>query len=632
MKYFKLTLITLVLLAVWSCEQASEYQSYTRVEDSLYVVSNYDKIEVYITMRDGVRLFTSIYTPKDRSKSYPIILNRTPYSVAPYGTDRDKYRTSLGPSGLFARDGFIFVYQDVRGAWMSEGSFVNMTPHKPIKTSKNDTDESTDTWDTVDWLVKNFENNNGKVGQWGISYPGFYTSAGIIDTHPALVAASPQAPIADWWYDDFHHHGAFFLAHSFNFLANFGLERPEPTSTRGRRFSHGTNDGYAFFMDLGGLPNAKSRYFGDSIAFWDEMMDHPNYDEFWQARNILPHLKNINCAVLTVGGWFDAEDLYGPLKTYQTIENNNPNIFNALVMGPWAHGGWARGDGSSLGNVHFATKTSDFYNNEIIFPFFKKHLKGEGNSRLPVAYMFETGSNKWRKFDEWPPANTKIRGYYFRQKNELKPEAPKDNEYGMDEFTSDPSNPVPFTETRAIGMTKEYMTDDQRFASKRPDVLYFQTSPLEDDLTLAGPITANLYVSTTQSDADWIVKIIDVYPDTHPPYPHQPTLEIGGYQQMVRSEVIRGRFRNSHSNPEPAIPNEAHLVTLPLQDVLHTFKKGHRMMVQVQSTWFPLVDRNPQKYVENIYRASDSDFTSAVHRVYRSGVAPSHITIGVLDN
>lgn len=621
----------LALMAFIACDDQSEFVSYTATEDSLYIVNNYDKTEVLIEMRDGVKLFTSIYAPKDKSEKYPILLYRTPYSVRPYGTNPDQFRTSLGPSSQFVRDGYIFVYQDVRGAYMSEGDFVNMTPHIVNKEGSDDTDESTDTFDTIDWLIKNIE-NNGKVGQWGISYPGFYTAAGMIDTHPALVAASPQAPIADWWYDDFHHNGAFFLNHAFNFFANFGRPRPVPSQERGQRFDHRENSGYDFFTELGPLSNVKKKYFGDSIAFWDEMTAHPNYDEFWQSRNILPHLKNINCAVLTVGGWFDAEDLYGPLAIYQEIEENNPSIFNAIVMGPWRHGGWARTDGSSLGNVYFGSETADFYNREIVYPFFKSYLKEEPPAELPEAFMFETGSNQWRKFDQWPPREMIYRNLFFHQGHRLTFSPPSASQFGMDEYYSDPSDPVPYTfDDNAIGMTKEYMTDDQSFVLDRPDILYYQTEPLEQDITVVGSIEVNLVVSIDQTDADFVAKLIDVYPDDHPPFPHQPNTTMANYHQMVRSEVVRGRFRNDKSSPTPFVPKEIEEIKIPLLDVLHTFKKGHRIMIQVQSTWFPLVDINPQKYVDNIFMAQEEDFVKAKYRVYRSGVQPSFVSLGTLE-
>ncbi|MEM8895590.1 MAG: CocE/NonD family hydrolase [Bacteroidota bacterium] len=624
-------LIGIIALIFWaSCEQSVEFANYSTGEDSLYIVENYDKLETYITMRDGVRLFTAIYSPKDKSEDYPIILYRTPYSLRPYGTTPDAYRTSLGPSSQFARDGYIFVYQDVRGAYMSEGDFVNMTPHIANKESDQDVDESTDTFDTIEWLISNIEGNNGKVGQWGISYPGFYTSAGMIDSHPALVAASPQAPIADWWYDDFHHNGAFFLNHAFNFFANFGRPRPAPRAERVPRFDHNDNSAYDFFSDLGPISNVKEKYFGDSIKFWNELASHPNYDEFWQKRNILPHLKNVNCAVLTVGGWYDAEDLYGPLATYRTIEQNNPSIYNGLVMGPWSHGAWARTDGSFLGNVHFGSYTSELYNKEIIYPFFRYHLKGDIELNLPEAYVFETGTNQWRKFDSWPPENLIYRNLFLHKGKRLAFRPPRETEFGMDEYISDPYDPIPYVEDDGIRMAKEYMTDDQSFVNDRDDILFYLTEPLEENVTIAGPLEVNLVISTNQSAADFIVKLIDVYPETHPPYPHQPNKTMGDYHQMVRSEVLRGRFRNDASTSEPFVPNEQVEIKIELLNILHTFKKGHKIMVQIQSTWFPLVDINPQKYVDNIFEADSTDFVKARHRVFRSGVQPSYISFGTL--
>lgn len=628
----KLLTYIIGLLIVASCEsQPEEYVEYTGEEDSLFVVNNYEKSEHTIEMRDGIKLFTTIYTPADKSQKYPIILYRTPYSCAPYGTEKENYKIDLGPNPLFPRDKYIFVYQDVRGKFMSEGEFVNMTPHQGLKKNGKPINESTDTFDTIEWLLFNATGNNGKVGQWGISYPGFYTTAGMIDSHPALVAASPQAPIADWFFDDFHHHGAFFLPHTFNFYTVFGQPKHGPIKTWPERFDHGTDDGYDFFIEMEPLYKANQNFLGDSIDFWNKIIQHPNYDKFWQDRNILPHLNNINCAVLTVGGWYDAEDLYGPLNIYKNIEENNPQIFNALVMGPWSHGGWRRTTGEYLGDVNFGTKTSDFYNNEIIYPFFSYHLKGKGGLELPEAYMFETGTNQWRTFDVWPPENVKYRNLYFKQKSALSYVPPRENEYGMDIFESDPANPIRFTEAETTGMPKTYMTENQDFNMDNEEVVYYQTEPLDKDLTLAGSLIANLEVSTDQGDADWIVKLIDVYPANHPAAAHQPTTSLSNYQQMVRSEVLRGRFRNSYENPEAFVSNEITTVKVPLQDVLHTFKKGHRLMIQIQSSWFPIVDINPQKYVENIFEAQEEDFVKAKHRISRSGKKPSFIKIGVLE-
>ena len=376
------------------------------------VKAHYIKSEHQIAMRDGVRLFTSIYTPKDKSRAYPIMLNRTPYSVSPYGLD--EYKTTVGPSELFQKEKYIFVYQDVRGRFMSEGEFVNMRPHNPKKSGRQ-IDESTDTYDTIEWLIKNVPNNNGRAGAWGISYPGFYTTMSIVDAHPALKAASPQAPIADWFIgDDFHHHGTLYLPHAFNFLSSFGQPRPKPTTDRAPRFQHGTPDGYQFFLDLGPLPNADRKHLKGQVAFWNEMMAHPNYDDFWQARNVLPHLRSVRPAVMVVGGWFDAENLYGALNTYKTVEQHNRGINNLLVMGPWFHGGWSRSDGEFLGDIHFGSLTSVFFRETIELPFFNCALKDKCDRKLPEASVFETGSNQWRSYEQWPPKNVENRNLFLQ--------------------------------------------------------------------------------------------------------------------------------------------------------------------------------------------------------------------------
>ncbi len=594
------------------------------------IKSRYTKHEYKIPMRDGVRLFTAVYVPKDSSKPYPILLNRTPYSVRPYGADQS--RTDLGPSPEFANSGYIFANQDVRGRWMSEGDFVNMRPTR-AEGEKDGIDESTDTYDTIDWLVKNVANNNGRVGQSGISYPGFYTAAGLVGSHPALKAASPQAPVTDWFVgDDFHHNGAFFLPHAFNFLANFGHPRPYPTKANVVPFEHGTPDGYDFFLRLGPLANADERYYKGDVAFWNEMMRHPNYDAWWKARNIRAHLKDVKPAVMTVGGWFDAENLFGALECYKAIEASSPGASNMLVMGPWYHGQWGgRMDtGSHLGLVQFDAKTADFYRSSIEFPFFEHHLKGTPDPKLPEAYVFQTGLNQWRKHDAWPPRAAKPRSLVFGKGGTLGLDsAPEGGDEGYDEFVSDPAKPVPYIENTAIGMTRTYMTDDQRFASRRPDVLFFQTEPLEADLTVAGPIRPDLQVSTTGTDADWVVKLIDVYPDDYPsPEPDKPDgIKMGGYQQLVRGEIMRGRFRDSYETPKAFEAGKPTPVRFRINDVYHTFKTGHRVMVQVQSSWFPLVDRNPQTFVENIYQAKATDFRKATHRVYRSKDLPSKLDV-----
>jgi putative CocE/NonD family hydrolase len=604
-------------------------------DPAAYAKEHYTKREVKIPMRDGVELFAAVYSPKDAGQkdagTYPILLCRTPYSVGPYGAGA--YKPTIGPSEAAMKEGFIVVYEDVRGCYMSGGEFVDVRPIIEGKTGKQ-TDEASDTYDTIDWLIKNVPGHNTRVGMWGISYPGFYAAAGMIDAHPNLAAVSPQAPIADWWYDDFHHHGAFFLPHAFNFLSGFGRPRPEPVTERHGGFDHGTRDGYDFFLHVGPLAEANQRWFKGEVKFWDELVKHPNYDEFWAARNLQPHLKHVAPAVLTVGGWFDAEDLYGALHVYQATEAQNPGVDNMLVMGPWAHGGWSRSDGDRLGNVGFGDKTGVYYREKIELAFFNRQLKSKFDEPPAEATMFETGRNRWRRFESWPPKERQWRFLRFGAGGKLSIEnvdAKPPAERGYDEFVSDPLHPVPFTEAIAIGMTREYMTDDQRFAARRPDVLCWQSDVLAEDLTLAGPLDAQLWVSTDKSDCDWIVKLVDVFPaDAKSPDWIDPSESSSGYQMMVRSEVLRGRFRDGDSEPKPFEPNVPVLVRLPLQDVLHTFQKGHRVMVQVQSTWFPLVDRNPQVFLPNMYQAKESDCVRAVHRVWREGEKSSRVLVGVL--
>lgn len=598
-------------------------------EEGDYVKANYTKFEYLIPMRDGVRLFTAVYVPKDRTRLHPIMLNRTPYGVAPYGADA--YRAELGPSPLFSRDGFIFAYQDVRGRYMSEGDYVNMRPHRPIKTDAAEIDESTDTYDTIDWLVKNVGGNSGKVGQWGISYPGFYTSMGMIDAHPALKASSPQAPIADWFEgDDWHHNGAFFLAHAFNFMSSFGHPRPLPVKRNAfdRYMYNDKPDGYAFFLDLGPLPNADSRHFKGDVAFWNEMMKHPDYDEWWKARDIRPHLKGVKPAVLNVGGWYDAENLFGPLETYRSVESSSPKTTNVLVMGPWLHGGWAGGDGASLGPMTFHSNTAEYYRVHIEYPFFRSILKPDavGTPTTPEARVFETGTNQWREFDAWPPKAARPKTLFLAAggRVDFSPPEPGSGQ-AYDEYVSDPSKPVPFIEEVSNRMTGDYMIQDQRFASRRTDVLSYQTEPLAEDLTIVGPIQVKLHVSTSGTDSDWIVKLVDVFPDDHAGRTTDDR-PLASFQGLVRGDVMRGRFRKGLSAPEAFTPNQPTAVNFKLQDVAHTFRSGHRLMIQVQSTWFPLVDRNPQKFVD-IYAASPEDFQKAIQRVFRDAAAPSRLEV-----
>ncbi|MFW5952425.1 MAG: CocE/NonD family hydrolase [Gemmatimonadota bacterium] len=603
--------------------------------DAEYVRAHYDKREVYVPMRDGVRLFTAVYTPKEAAGPVPIMLFRTPYGVAPYGAEA--YRAPLGPNGRYTRDGYIFVYQDVRGRMMSEGEFVNMTPHIPEKTSPTQVDESSDTYDTIEWLLANVDGHSGRVGQWGISYPGFYSAAGMIDAHPALKAVSPQAPIADWWYDDFHHHGAFFLPHFFGFFWSFGQPRPEPTTEWPERLDFGTVDGYAFYRELGPLGNINDEWYRDRVPFWDSVIAHPHYDEFWQRRNIVPHLRNVAPAVLTVGGWYDAEDLYGPLAIYRSIERLSPGVDAKLVEGPWVHGGWARSSGQQLGDAWFEQRTSEFYRDSIELPWFRHHLKGGPDPGLAEATMFDTGRNEWRRFDAWTPPEVSERSLYLSEEGGLAWTAPAAvGAIGepFDEWVSDPANPVPFTREVALGMTREYMTEDQRFAERRPDVVTYRSAVLTEPVTVAGPIVAELWVSTSGTASDWVVKVIDEFPgdaEDTPAARERPGFRTGGYQMMVRGEVIRGRYRNSPSHPEPFEPGRITRVEVPLQDVLHTFEPGHRIMVQVQSTWFPLVDLNPHVYVDNLYELDrTAPFVPAVQRIFRSPEHASRLRVGVL--
>ena len=593
-----------------------------------WLAENYVKSEFRIPMRDGVRLFTRVYAPKDDSQAWPILLTRTPYSLKPYGADN--YGPPSGSIESFARDKFILVTQDVRGRFGSEGQYVHVRPFNPHKGPK-ESDESSDTWDTIDWLVKNVPGNNGKAGLFGISYPGFYTSMGMIDSHPALKVASPQAPVSDWFMgDDLHHNGAFFLAQNFGFFSRFEQAAQDPLHEDALGFHFPTPDGYDFFLRLGALTNSDTLYYKGHSSAWTEFLAHSTYDAWWQARNIRPHLKNIHCAVMTVGGWFDAEDLFGALETYRWTERLNPGIVNLLVMGPWAHGDWGRGLGDTLGPISFHGRTAEFYRERIELPFFRHFLKGDTNFTLAKAQVFETGADRWRRFDAWPPRNVSARTLYFRPGGSLGFERPTEDTEAFDEYVSDPAKPVPFTSVPSTSYPRAFPLEDQRFAASRPDVLVYETEPLEEDLTVAGPPQAILHVSTTGSDADWVVKLIDVYPGDYPdPEPNPAGLKLGGCQQLVRAEVLRGRFRNSFEKPEPFQPGVLTRLDFALPDVFHTFRSGHRVMVQVQSSWFPLVDRNPQTFV-NIPTARPEDFRKAAQRVYRAATAPSGLKVGVL--
>jgi uncharacterized protein len=598
---------------------------FLRAQSPELVKAKYVKSEFRIPMRDGKRLFTTVYRPKDATHSYPILLTRTPYSVAPYG--KNDYPSSLGPSKELAEEGFIFAYQDVRGRMMSEGEFIHMTPHKVSKTGAQDVDESTDTYDTIEWLIRNIPNNNGKVGIWGISYPGFYAASALINAHPALKAVSPQAPIADWFIgDDFHHNGAFFLAHAFGFLSGFGYPRSDLTKEMEPPFYFPMQDGYEFYLNLGPLSEANRLYLKNQNPFWNDLMAHGNYDAFWQMRNLRPHLKNIRPAVMTVGGWFDAEDLFGALNVYQSIEASSPQAYNILVMGPWDHGGWVR-NGESLGDIRFNSDTSAYYRKEIEYPFFMHFLKGAASLDFPEAWVFMTGKNKWRRELQWPPQESKPHNLQLCDNGKLVWEScpePSGNDY--DEYISDPNKPVPFINSIVMGMARNYMVSDQRFASRRTDVLSYATEVLTQDITIAGPVGARINVASTGTDADFVVKLIDGYPDEAEEDGNIAAGPLRGYQQLVRGEPFRARFRNSLTHPDPLIPGEAAKIEYSMPDIYHTFRKGHRIMVQIQSSWFPLVDRNPQQFID-IYQAKAEDFKKAAQRIFHSRTAPSYLIL-----
>jgi len=599
-----------------------------------YAQAHYTKQEVYVAMRDGTQLFTVIYTPKDAGagKKYPILMQRTCYSVAPYGSGR--FPARLGPSEIMMKQGYIFVYQDVRGRWKSQGTWTNMTPVIDKKKGKKDVDEGSDTYDTIDWLVKKVAGNNGRVGQWGISYPGFYTAAGILSNHPALKASSPQAPVSDFFFDDFHHNGAFLESYIFTYPV-FGVQKTDTTSKAwytGQGITTGAKDGYQFLLDLGALKNADQYY--SKNFFWQETIDHPNYDEFWQKRGLPQHYTaGVKPAVMTVGGWFDAEDLRGPLAIYKTIEKKSPGTYNTLVMGPFGHGRWSRETGHTLhSNVYFGDSIATFYQKNIEAKFFAHFLKGAGdkNSGLPEAYLYDTGKKQWDTFAQWPAAAATHQKLYLSADGKL---AQQPGAAGPLTFVSDPLKPVPYTEdlTTTMGFTPyNYMSEDQRFAGRRPDVLVYQTDVLADNVTLGGEIMANLKVATSGTDADWVVKLIDVYPADEPNHAYMPNKNIllSNYWQMVRSEVMPARFRNSFEKPEAMVAGQKTAVDFHLQDVLHTFKKGHRIMVQVQSTWFPFIARNPQTFVPNPYKAAESDYVKATHSVF----GDSFLDVEVLPN
>ena len=602
-----------------------------------YVRAHYTKYEYRIPMRDGKKLFTSVYVPKDASQPYPILMDRTPYNVGPYG--EDQYKKQIGPSDEFEKAGYIIVYQDVRGRYMSEGDFVEMRPHIDTKKSSRDVDDSSDMYDTIEFLLKHVPNNNGKVGIWGISYPGFYTSASIIDSHPALKAASPQAPMTDLFFtDDAYHGGAFMLAANFGFYTSFKpIAEPAPPPKTPVPFDFGTPDGYAFYLHAGSLDELNKRYLKEANPLFTDQMVHDTYDDYWNARDLSRHMKNVKCAVMTVGGWFDAEDLSGPFKTFHAIDKFNPGTPNSLVVGPWVHGGWARSEGDHLGDVPFGAKTAEFFRARIQFPFFEYYLKGKGKP-LPKAWVFETGTNVWRQYDSWPPAQAAEKTLYLHAGGKLSFDPPAENEGDQDEYVSDPAHPVPFINYIATAVPQRYMTDDQRFASRRPDVLVYQTDPLEEDVTIAGPVSPKLKIASSGTDSDFVVKLIDVYPDDYPDNePADPSkrvigpppVRMGGYQQLLRGEPMRAKFRGNWVKPSPLEPGKVTDLNFTMPDVNHTFRKGHRIMVQIQSSWFPLTDRNPQTFTD-IPNAKPADFKPATEQVFHKKNAASGVEVLVL--
>lgn len=624
-------MVALIFMIRFACAQQPAAGS----DDS--VRAHYTKYEYRIPMRDGVRLFTAVYVPKDTAGGpYPFLMDRTPYGVAPYGEDR--YPEHLGPSEEFEKSGYIFVYQDVRGRWMSEGDFVEMRPHIDEKKSPKDVDDSSDTYDTIEFLLKHVPNNNGKVGIWGISYPGFYTSASIIDSHPALAAASPQAPMTNLFMgDDSYHGGAFMLSANFGFYAFFMPQKnpvgPGPTIP----FNFGTPDRYKFYLQAGNVANLDTEYLKGSNWLFNDQFKHDTYDDYWKQRDLSQHMKNVKCAVLVVGGWYDAEDLEGPYRTFYAINKFNPETPATLVEGPWVHGGWARSDGNHLGDVQFNAKTSLYFRSEVQFPFFEHYLKGGGKA-MPKAIVFETGTNVWRRYDTWPPKAATAKTLYFHAGGKLNFDAPTESK-SADSYLSDPNHPVPFVGYTTDTVPQRYMVDDQRFASYRPDVLVYETEPLKEDVTIAGPISPHLKVASSGSDSDFDVKLIDVYPEDAPDPDSSmagnkrildaPPLRMGGYQQLLRGEPFRAKFRNNWEKPEPLTPGKMTDINFTMPDLLHTFRRGHRIMVQVQSSWFPLTDRNPQTFTDIPY-AKPEDFKAATEQVFHQKDAASGVEVLVL--
>ncbi len=605
-------------------------------QDSTWIRDNYYKIERYVLTRDGVELFTSIYIPKDTTEAHPILLTRTPYSCAPYGENNwRKYWHSYQKE--YFKEGYIMVTQDVRGRWMSQGQFEDIRPFNPNKKGK-EIDEASDTYDAIEWLVKNIPHNNGKVGVFGISYPGFYSTMAAASNHPALKAVSPQAPVTNWFIgDDFHHNGAFFQMDAFSFYSSFGKPRPKPTTEGPSEFGYPTHDNYKFYLETGSLKNL-AKYLGDSIAFWKDLYAHPNYDSWWKARDGRNATKNLQPAMLWVGGLFDAEDCWGAWNAYKAAEQNNPGkVFNKIVDGPWYHGQWASNDGTHLGNIYFGSNTSAWFQQNMEIPFFNYFLKGKGDiSQIAEANIFISGADEWKKFDQWPPKEKQDKNLYLQANGKLNWDKSV-SQNSFSEYTSDPAHPVPYDDGVHFNRTRTYMTDDQRFASRRPDVLTFQTDTLTESVTVTGNVIANILTSISTTDADFVVKVIDVFPDNlsyndidiYAEKDPEKKYPMGGYQMLVRAEIFRGRYRKSYENPEAFTPGKIETVKFELPPIAHQFKKGHRIMVQIQSSWFPLVDRNPQKYV-NIYSCDEKDFIKSEIKIYHEAANASHVILPIL--
>ena len=593
----------------------------TSAQQSVPQVDRYQLSEAMIPMRDGVRLHSLIFVPKDQDSPLPFVLLRTPYNAKAAAGKLDVYLKPM------ADDGYIFVFQDIRGKFDSEGVFVMQRPAR----TRGDTaalDEGTDTYDTIEWLLKNVPRNNGRVGILGVSYLGWTTIMGALEPHPALKAISPQASPADMWLgDDFHHNGAFRLSYGFEYA--YELE-----SGKGlEQFPFDRYDTFDWYLSLGPLSNVNAKYFHGKIPTWNHYVAHPDYDEFWKRQTLIPHIQDVKVPTLNVAGWWDQEDFYGPLRIYQALERHDNQHLSHLVVGPWNHGGWERDEGDHLGPIHFDSATARYFREDIQARFFGYFLKDRGRMDLPEALTFEAGTNRWRRWDSWPPkADTEDRRLYFGPEHSLSFSSPDTAGEVFDEYMSDPAHPVPYRHrpvqaTYFPGGSKwsTWLVEDQRFADDRADVLSWESTPLEENLTIAGEVVAHLFASTTGSDADWVVKLIDVYQESYP-----EDWDLAGYQLMVSDEVFRGRYRTSFETPAPIKPDTVSEFSFSLHTQNYTFLKGHRLMVQVQSTWFPIIDRNPQTFVPNIFEARAGDFRTATHRIHRSSRYPSHVVIPVV--